>query len=107
LEIKLTATDTSGATASDVILMKLSKYGAVIDGYISGATLFLDANKNGVLDVGEPSTTIAVRSRGEVWGRVLCLCPRRPMPTEAARAPHVTEKGYTDSNGEYNLDIPF
>jgi hypothetical protein len=69
LEIKLTATDTSGATASDVILMKLSKYGAVIDGYISGATLFLDANKNGVLDAGEPSTT-------------------------------------TDSNGEYNLDIP-
>jgi hypothetical protein len=70
LEIKLTATDTSGATASDVILMKLSKYGAVIDGYISSATLFLDANKNGVLDVGEPSAT-------------------------------------TDSNGEYNLYIPF
>jgi large repetitive protein len=57
LEIKLTATDTSGATASDVILMKLSKYGAVIGGFISGAPLFLDANKNGVLDVGEPSTT--------------------------------------------------
>ena len=70
LEIKLTATDTWGATTSDVILMKLSKYGAVIDGYISGATLFLDANKNGVLDAGEPSTT-------------------------------------TDSNGEYDLDIPF
>ena len=70
LEIKLTATDTSGATASDVIKMKLSKYGAVINGYISGATLFLNANKNGLLDVGEPSTT-------------------------------------TDSNGEYNLDIPF
>ena len=50
--------------------MKLSKQGVVIGGYISGATLFLDANKNGVLDVGEPSTT-------------------------------------TDSNGEYNLDIPF
>jgi hypothetical protein len=41
-----------------------------MDGYISGATLFLDANKNGVLDAGEPSTT-------------------------------------TESNGEYNLDIPF
>jgi hypothetical protein len=50
--------------------MKLSKYGTAIDGYISGATLFLDVNKNGVLDAGEPSTT-------------------------------------TDSNGEYNLDIPF
>ena len=23
---------------------------------------------------------IAVLKRGEVWGRVLCLCPRRPMP---------------------------
>ena len=25
---------------------------------------------------------IAVLKRGEVWGRVLCLCPRSPMPTE-------------------------
>ncbi|MEG4166146.1 MULTISPECIES: S8 family serine peptidase, partial [unclassified Microcoleus] len=65
LEIKLTATDTSGATASDVILMKLSNFGAVIDGYISGATLFLDANKNGVLDAGEPSTT--TDSNGEYY----------------------------------------
>jgi hypothetical protein len=30
--------------------------GTVIDGYISGATLFLDANKNGVQDTNEPST---------------------------------------------------
>ena len=47
---------------------------------------------------------IAVLKRGEVWGRVLCLCPRRPMPTEAyahgglcpmpATAPNVTEIGY-------------
>jgi hypothetical protein len=65
LEIKLTATDTSGATASDAILMKLSNFGAVIDGYISGATLFLDANKNGVLDAGEPSTT--TDSNGEYY----------------------------------------
>jgi len=65
LEIKLTATDTSGGTASDVILMKLSNFGAVIDGYISGATLFLDANKNGVLDAGEPSTT--TDSNGEYY----------------------------------------
>jgi len=65
LEIKLTATDTSGATASDFILMKLSNYGAVIDGYISGVTLFLDANKNGVLDAGEPSTT--TNSNGEYY----------------------------------------
>ncbi|MEG4082532.1 FG-GAP-like repeat-containing protein, partial [Microcoleus sp. POL10_C6] len=31
--------------------------GTVIDGYISGATVFLDANKNGILDTNEPSTT--------------------------------------------------
>lgn len=31
--------------------------GAVIDGYISGATVFLDLNNNQTLDSGEPSTT--------------------------------------------------
>ena len=31
--------------------------GWVIDGYISGATIFLDANKNGIKDSNEPSTT--------------------------------------------------
>ncbi|MEG5032967.1 FG-GAP-like repeat-containing protein, partial [Microcoleus sp. AT3-D2] len=31
--------------------------GTVIDGYIDGATVFLDANKNAVLDTNEPSTT--------------------------------------------------
>jgi len=31
--------------------------GEVIDGYISGATIFLDANKNGIKDSNEPSTT--------------------------------------------------
>ena len=31
--------------------------GFVIDGYISGATIFLDANKNGIKDSNEPSTT--------------------------------------------------
>ena len=31
--------------------------GAVVDGYISGATVFIDLNDNGVLDMGEPSTT--------------------------------------------------
>ncbi|MEG4280502.1 S8 family serine peptidase [Microcoleus sp. MON1_C1] len=70
LEIKLTATDTAGASASDVIKLTLSEKGVVVDGYIAGATLFFDANKNGVLDGNEPSTT-------------------------------------TDSNGEYQLDIPF
>lgn len=31
--------------------------GSVIDGYVSGATVFLDLNGNGVLDSGEPSAT--------------------------------------------------
>jgi hypothetical protein len=31
--------------------------GGILDGYISGATVFLDANKNGVKDADEPSTT--------------------------------------------------
>ena len=31
--------------------------GGLYDGYISGATVFLDANKNGIKDADEPSTT--------------------------------------------------
>jgi hypothetical protein len=31
--------------------------GTAIDGYLSGATVFIDANGNGQLDAGEPSTT--------------------------------------------------
>jgi Ca2+-binding RTX toxin-like protein len=63
LTVKLTATDKAGATVSDDtgpskgMLLKFSCSGVVVDGYISGATLFLDANKNAVLDAGEPSTT--------------------------------------------------
>jgi Ca2+-binding RTX toxin-like protein len=64
--IKLTAKDRAGATVSDDetgpyegkgMLLTFSSTGVVIDGYISGATLFLDANKNGVKDTNEPSTT--------------------------------------------------
>ncbi|NJR25623.1 MAG: hypothetical protein HC786_27535 [Richelia sp. CSU_2_1] len=35
----------------------LGAVGTAIDGYISGATVFLDANKNGIKDTNEPSTT--------------------------------------------------
>jgi len=34
-----------------------SAQGTVIDGYLSGATVFIDVNDNGQLDAGEPSTT--------------------------------------------------
>ncbi|NJS13118.1 MAG: hypothetical protein HC789_23475, partial [Microcoleus sp. CSU_2_2] len=63
LRIKLTATDRAGASASDNtgrfkgMLLTFSRHGVVIDGYINGANLFLDANKNGIKDSNEPSTT--------------------------------------------------
>ncbi|MEG4215047.1 FG-GAP-like repeat-containing protein [Microcoleus sp. Pol14C6] len=65
LTIKLTATDRAGLSVSDNdltrpfqgMLLTFSCTGVVIDGYISGATLFLDANKNGIKDTNEPSTT--------------------------------------------------
>jgi Ca2+-binding RTX toxin-like protein len=56
--LKVTGTDESGATASEIIRFKSYALGGfVIDGYIAGATVFFDANKNGVLDAGEPSAT--------------------------------------------------
>jgi subtilisin family serine protease len=56
--VKLTATDKAGASVSDDrgMLLTFSSRGVVIDGYIAGATLFLDANKNGIKDSNEPST---------------------------------------------------
>ena len=65
LTILLTATDRAGLSASDNdpnrkyqgMKLTFSSTGLVIDGYISGANLFLDANKNGIKDPNEPSTT--------------------------------------------------
>ena len=65
ITIKLTATDMMGLSVSDDMpspnwnpgmLLTFRTSGVVIDNYISGATLFLDANKNGLLDTNEPST---------------------------------------------------
>ncbi|MEZ2284990.1 FG-GAP-like repeat-containing protein, partial [Microcoleus sp.] len=57
LPIEVTATDNAGATATDFFhLYRNGLSGIAIDGYISGATLFLDANKNGIKDTNEPST---------------------------------------------------
>ncbi|MEG4206847.1 Calx-beta domain-containing protein, partial [Microcoleus sp. Pol7_A1] len=63
--IKVTATDKAGASVSDFFHLYRadSLSGIAIDGYISGATVFLDANKNGILDANEPSTT--TNSSGE------------------------------------------
>ncbi len=64
--IKVTATDNAGASVSDFFHLYRnaeSFSGIAIDGYISGATVFLDANKNGILDTNEPSTT--TDSKGE------------------------------------------
>ncbi|MEG4170392.1 MULTISPECIES: DUF4347 domain-containing protein [unclassified Microcoleus] len=63
--IKVTATDNAGATATDFFHLYRANgiSGIAIDGYISGATVFLDANKNGILDANEPSTT--TNSSGE------------------------------------------
>ncbi|MBD0342383.1 MAG: peptidase C11 clostripain, partial [Microcoleus sp. Co-bin12] len=58
--LKVTGTDESGASVSEVIRFKSNALGGfVIDGYIAGATVFFDANKNGVLDSSEPSATTA------------------------------------------------
>ncbi|MEG5059221.1 SBBP repeat-containing protein [Microcoleus sp. A2-C5] len=55
-KVKLTATDPAGASSSQTF--KITKLNGrwVIDNYIAGAKVFLDANKNGVLDANEPST---------------------------------------------------
>ena len=57
VSVKVTATDTSNATVSDSFALSVICGGIVIDGYISGATVFFDKNKNSILDDNEPSTT--------------------------------------------------
>ncbi|MEG3946994.1 S8 family serine peptidase, partial [Microcoleus sp. w2-18aC4] len=57
-EAKLIATDSFGGRSEQTFKVTTTADGRwVIDGYISGATVFLDANKNGVKDTNEPSTT--------------------------------------------------
>lgn len=45
------------SSASSTTTTAATKQGKVIDGYIIGATVFLDLNFNGALDAGEPSAT--------------------------------------------------
>ena len=61
--IRVTAKDAAGASERAFFDFYNRGLGSVIDGYIAGATVFLDANKNGVLDASEPSATTG--SQGE------------------------------------------
>ena len=45
----------SGSNSTPVI-PSTTLSGVVVDGYLSGSTVFWDANNNGILDAGEPST---------------------------------------------------
>jgi hypothetical protein len=65
--MKITGTDSFGASASEMIRFKSFAFGGfVIDGYIAGATVFLDANKNGILDANEPSATTTSNGKFEL-----------------------------------------
>ncbi|MEG4092051.1 FG-GAP-like repeat-containing protein, partial [Microcoleus sp. Pol12B4] len=56
-KVKLIATDNYGGRSEQTFTVTTKDGRWVIDGYISGATVFLDANKNSILDTNEPSTT--------------------------------------------------
>ena len=56
-KVKLIATDNYGGRSEQTFTVTTKNGRWVIDGYIDGATVFLDANKNAVLDTNEPSTT--------------------------------------------------
>ncbi|MDB9511190.1 DUF4347 domain-containing protein [Kamptonema animale CS-326] len=55
-KVKLIATDDLGRYSEQTFTVTTKDGRWVIDGYISGATVFLDANKNAILDTSEPST---------------------------------------------------
>ncbi|WP_341735371.1 FG-GAP-like repeat-containing protein [Microcoleus sp. CAWBG640] len=56
--MKITGTDSSGASVSEMIQFKSNAFGGfVIDDYIAGANVFFDANKNGIADPNEPKGT--------------------------------------------------
>jgi len=45
-----------GGGSSSSTSLSSSYTGTVVDGYVSGATVFADTNDNGILDTGEPTT---------------------------------------------------
>ncbi len=54
--IRVTARDAAGASDTAFFNLYKQPQSYVIDGYIAGATVFFDANKNGVKDADESST---------------------------------------------------
>ncbi len=56
--VTVAVTDGAGAATSQSFTLQVEDPVLVAqDGYVSGATVFFDANKNGMLDAGEPQTT--------------------------------------------------
>jgi Ca2+-binding RTX toxin-like protein len=58
LRLMFIATDSDGNSVGEVIpFSRVNQSGFVVDGYIANSQVFLDANKNGVLDPTEPVAT--------------------------------------------------
>lgn len=53
----------SGSQGTDKVTFQNPYSGVVIDGYLQGAKVFADTNRNGVFDAGEPATT--TNAKGE------------------------------------------
>jgi hypothetical protein len=51
------ATSDGTATDTDTVTINVARVGVVSDGYISGATVFIDIDGDGVLDANEPTGT--------------------------------------------------
>lgn len=58
----------SGSQGTDKAAVQNTYAGVVIDGYLQGANVFADTNRNGVFDAGEPATT--TNAKGEYFLQV-------------------------------------
>lgn len=87
--------------------------GRVIDGYIKGATVFWDCNKNGIFDSGEESTTTGddgiykIKNKGEDGCQLLAYVPSNAVDKD--RPFDVGRSAYTMRAvpGIYDLITPF
>ena len=78
----LSACGGGGGGGSGPLVSANALTGVVVDGYLQGATVFLDLNQNGVQDTGEPATTTDLNGRyaldysavtGPVAGRTIVV----------------------------------